>query len=152
MANHQGFHPKKVVDYAPTTKRVKRGFFVAGEWRNHADDFESVSGSRPEKEVCLGTTYQGRDVYAVFNRSSKRPVELVVTRDGRPEPAPLRGKDVGVDAHGETLITIGEPRMYYVITQEDSSAHELQFLPKSGGVRICSFTFGNRCLENFDRL
>ena len=152
MANHQDFHAKKVVDYAPTTKRVKRGFFVAGEWRNHADDFESVSGSRPEKEVYLGITYQGRAVYAVFNRSSKGPVELVVTRDGRPIPAPLRGKDVWVDAHGETLITIGEPQMYYVITQEDSSAHELQFLPKSGGVRICSFTFGNRCLENFDRL
>ena len=118
----------------------------------NADDFESVSGSRPEKEVSLGITYQGRDVYAVFNRSPKGPAELVVTRDGHPIPAPLRGKDVRVNPQGQTFMTIDEPRMYYVITQEDSSTHELRFSPKSGGVRICSFTFGNRCLESFDRL
>ena len=152
LANHQGFQPRKVSDYAPTSKRVKRGFFVVGEWRNNADDFESVSGSRPEKEVSLGITYQGRDVYAVFNRSAKGPVELAVTRDGHPIPASLRGKDIRVNPQAETFITIDEPRMYYVITQEDSGTHELHLLPKSGGVRVCSFTFGNRCLDKFDRL
>ena len=42
--------------------------------------------------------------------------------------------------------------MYYVIQGEDDRPHQLGFLPARKGARICSFTFGNRCLETFDKL
>jgi len=152
IANPQGFHPDEVVDYKSTSKRVTRGFFVEGEWRNEADDFEAVVASTPANPVKLGIDYKGRDVYAVLNRGASHPVTVTVLRDGKPIPKAMRGKDIRVDKDGKTYIEIDAPRMYYVVTKEDAGKHELVFEPRSAGVRICSFTFGNRCLENFDRL
>jgi len=42
--------------------------------------------------------------------------------------------------------------MYYVITKENENKHELKFYPEDSGVSIYSFTFGNKCQQNFDRL
>jgi len=152
IANREGFQPDKTVSYAPTSKRVARGFFVAGRWKNRPDDFESVAASQPEKPVLLGITYQARDVYAVLDHAGAEPKQLLVTRDGKPIPPALRGKDVTVDDRGRTIVTIQEPRMYYLVTKEDDGKHELKFFPRAAGARICSFTFGNKCLQDFDRL
>jgi hypothetical protein len=43
--------------------------------------------------------------------------------------------------------------MYYLVANEDDAqTHELILFPSRKGARICSFTFGNRCLEDFDKL
>lgn len=152
IANGEGFQPGKVVDYESTDKRVQRGFYVEGKWLNHPDDFESVAPSTPQSPVSLGITYKGRDVYSVLDRTPDKPVELTVTRDGQPVPADRRGVDVKADADGQTYVTIDESRMYYIITKEDDGTHDLRFYPRSAGARICSFTFGNKCLADFDRL
>jgi peroxiredoxin len=152
IGNREGFQPGKVVDYAATLQRPKRGFFVQGQWQNNPDDFESVTGSRPDKKVLLGIPYMGRDVYAVLSRSSKSPVEIVVTHDGKPVPEGIRGKDVREDPSGQTVLMIDEPRMYYLITKEDDQKHELKLFPLAAGARVNSFAFGNLCLEEFDRL
>ncbi|MGB7291210.1 MAG: redoxin domain-containing protein [Thermodesulfobacteriota bacterium] len=152
IANSEGFKPEKTVDYAPTENRVKRGFFVKGGWTNRKDFFESVTPSEPDDASYLGITYRGRDVYSVLGRGTEEPAILVVTRDGLPIPRSMRGQDIMEDNQGQTLIKIDEPRMYYVVTKEDDKPHELSFFPKKGGIRIYSFTFGNKCLENFDRL
>jgi hypothetical protein len=152
IANPEGYRPGQAVDYAATTRRVKRGFFAQGPWKNRPDDFEAAAASSPAKPIILGITYHGRDVYAVLSRATDKPVAVVVTRDGQPIPGPMRGQDVKVDNQGRTVITIGEPRMYYVVTKEDGRDHELAFYPQAAGVRINSFTFGNKCQEDFDRL
>lgn len=152
ISNPQGFEPDRVVDYRPTTNRVTRGFFVQGKWRNEADDFESVTASTAKNPVSLGIDYRGRDVYAVLDRGARHPVAVTVLRDGKPIPRGMRGKDIRVDKNGQTYIEIDAPRMYYVVTKEDAGKHELVFEPRAAGVRICSFTFGNRCLADFDRL
>lgn len=152
IANPEGFQPEKAVDYAPTKSRVKRGFFVQGLWRNRRDDLESVRATSPADRTLLGISYRGRDVYAVLDRSATGPVEVIVTHDGKPVPEGIRGKDVREDGEGRTFITIDEPRLYYLIAKEDDKTHELALQPITPGARICSFTFGNLCLEEFDRL
>lgn len=152
IANKEGFKPEETIDYAPTENRVKRGFFVEGGWINRKDFFESVTPPKPDDVSYLGITYRGRDVYSVLGRGTERPTTLVVTRDGKPIPKSMRGQDISDDNEGRTVIKIDEPRMYYVITKEDDKSHELKFFPKTDGIRIYSFTFGNKCLEDFDRL
>jgi len=152
LANSEGFQRERAVVYQPTSKRVPRGFFVEGWWLNRADDFESVAGSKPKARVSLGITYQARDVYVVLGSSSKKPVEVWVTRDGRPVPEVLRGKDVHLASDGQTVVTVDQHRMYYVLTKEDDENHELVLLPRKAGLQVYSFSFGNRCLEHFDRL
>jgi peroxiredoxin len=152
IANSEGFQREQAVVYQPTKKRVKRGFFVEGWWLNRRDSFESVTATSPKAPVSLGITYFARDVYAVLGRSAKKPVDVVVLQDGKPIPREQVGKDVRIDSNGNTALTIDEPRMYYLVTQQDDRTHELQLFPKSAGARVYSFSFGNRCLENFDRL
>jgi len=152
LANSEGFQRERAVVYAPTSRRVPGGFFVEGWWLNRADNFESVAGSRPKERVSLGIAYQARDVYAVLGSSSKKPLEVWVTRDGRPVPEALRGKDVHLASDGQTVITVDQRRMYYVLTKEDDENHELALIPRRAGLEIYSFSFGNRCLEHFDRL
>ncbi len=152
FANPQGYHEDKTINYKPTKIRVERGFFVQGKWHNGPDAFTSVSSSTPKNIVSLGITYYGSDVYSVLGRNSKNPVNVIVTRDGKPVPPSKRGQDVKVNKNGETYITINQPRMYYVITKENENKHELKFYPEDSGISIYSFTFGNKCQQNFDRL
>ncbi len=152
IANSEGFRPEETIDYGRTENRVKRGFFVEGGWINRNDFFESVTPPKPDDISYLGITYRGRDVYSVLGRGTERPATLVVMRDGKPIPKLMRGQDIMEDNEGRTVIKIDEPRMYYVITKEDDKPHELRFFPKTDSIRIYSFTFGNKCLEDFDRL
>jgi hypothetical protein len=99
----------------------------------------------------LGIRYHARDVYVVLERAGAQPAKLIIERDGVAVPAALRGKDVQVDDKGQTYILIDEPRMYYAISKEDDGTHDLVLTPAAAGERICSFTFGNKALEDFDR-
>jgi len=42
--------------------------------------------------------------------------------------------------------------MYYLITKEEEGHHELLLISNTAGLEVYSFSFGNRCLEQFDRL
>jgi alkyl hydroperoxide reductase subunit AhpC len=155
IANAEGLQEGKVVDYKPTEKRIIRGFFAQGKWMNRPADLEAAEDQAPNQPVSLGISYRGREVYAVLDRATnwKDPVVVVVTRDGKPIPEPQRGKDVRARPDGQTVVVIDEPRMYYVVAKEDDTkTHELVFFPSQKGARVCSFTFGNRCLEDFDKL
>ncbi len=152
IANREGFQKEKVVNYKPTSKRVPRGFFVSGKWLNEPDDFEFRGAAGPGRNDYLGITYHGRDVYAVLDRGAGAPVTFVVTRDGKPIPEAQRGQDITLDPEGRTIVTVDASRMYYIVTREDDASHELRFYPRQPGTRICSFTFGNKCQESFDRL
>ena len=155
LANDEGFQPNNVVDYRATKRRTTRGCFVQGKWRNRPDDFEAAAISTDAAPVSVGIRYTAREVYGVFDRASKEPARWRVTRDGKPIPPELRGKDILVDEQGNTTLNVDESRMYYLIAREDEDPtkfHELQLFAETTGARICSFTFGNRCLEDFDRL
>jgi thiol-disulfide isomerase/thioredoxin len=158
IGNSEGFQNDKVVDYAPTTARPGHGFWVSGKWLNRGDYFESVAAGAgangaagPASPATLGIRYHARDVYVVLERAGAQPAKLLIERDGAAIPAAMRGKDVQVDDKGRTYLLIDEPRMYYAISKEDDGTHDLVLTPAAAGERICSFTFGNKALEDFDR-
>jgi thiol-disulfide isomerase/thioredoxin len=151
IANREGFQPGKSVLYASTPRAVRRGFSARGPWKNNPDDFEHARATREPKDF-IGIRYRGREVYVVMNLKHGTSGRVYVTRDGKPLPAPRRGVDVQVDPRGRTYIDVKEGRMYYAIQGEDAGPHDLRLFPVDPGVAINSFTFGNRCLTNFDRL
>ena len=87
-----------------------------------------------------------------MNLRRETSARVYVTRDGKPLPKATRGVDVRADGDGRTYIDVHEGRMYYVVQGEDAAHHELRLFATEPGVAINSFTFGNRCLTNFDRL
>lgn len=148
IANAEGFESGRTVTYKPTEKRLIQGFFAEGSWTNRPDDFEAAEDPKPGRPISLGVSYRGRDVYAVMDRGTREPISVDVRRDGKPIPEGQRGKDIQVLSDGRTVAVVAEPRMYSLITKEDDSrTHELVLFPSQKGLRISSFAFGNRCLE-----
>ncbi|HEX7078822.1 MAG TPA: redoxin domain-containing protein [Candidatus Eisenbacteria bacterium] len=151
IANREGFQPGKDVLYTSTPRAVPRGFSAHGLWRNEADDLEHARATPTPKDY-IGIRYHGREVYAVMNLRSGSGVRVYVSRDGKPVPTANRGVDVKADPRGRTYIDVSDGRMYYVIQGEDDGQHDLRLLPTAAGLAVNSFTFGNRCLTNFERL
>jgi thiol-disulfide isomerase/thioredoxin len=151
IGNSEGFRPGQIVDYRSVARPVSRGFHARGLWKNDPDAFEHARAAAPLAD-WIGLAYEGAEVYAVMNVSDGRSHRVYVTRDGQAVPPDRRGVDVKLDARGRTYIDVLEGRMYYVIQGEDAAKHELRLSPVDRGVRINSFTFGNRCLTKFDRL
>ncbi len=151
IANREGFQPGKTVVYTSTPRAVQRGFSAHGAWKNEPDDFEHTRATARPTDY-IGIRYRGREVYAVLNLKSGTVARVYVTRDGKPLPAAMRGVDVRLDGAGRTYLDVREGRMYYVVQGEDSAQHELRLFAVEPGVAVNSFTFGNRCLTEFDRL
>ena len=151
IGNSEGFQPGKTVSYTSMPHAVKRGFFVHGLWTNEPDDFLHARTTSTPTDY-IGIHYRGAEVYAVMNVKAAKSERVYVTRDGKSLPAAKRGVDVQVDEKGQTYIDVAENRMYYVVKGEDALEHELRLAPVLPGIGINSFTFGNRCLTNFDRL
>jgi thiol-disulfide isomerase/thioredoxin len=151
IANREGFEPGRTVLYRSAARPVRRGFSAHGLWKNEPDDFLHARRTSGPSDY-IGIRYQGREVYAVMNLRSGDSARVVVTRDGRPLPPDRRGVDVRVDGRGRTYIEVREGRMYYVIRGEDDAPHDLRLYALPPGVAINSFTFGNRCLTDFDHL
>ena len=151
IANREGFQPGKTVLYASLPRTVPRGFYAHGLWKNEPDAFEHARAT-PSPEDYIGIRYHGREVYAVMNLRSVSAARVYVTRDGKPLPAAQRGVDMVEDARGRTYIDVKEGRMYYVVQGEDANEHDLRLFATTPGLAVNSFTFGNRCLVNFDRL
>ena len=139
IANAEGSSRGRTVTYRPTENRLIQGFFAEGSWTNRPDDFEAAEDPAPDRRISLGVSYRGRDVYAVLDRATREPLSVDVTRDGKPIPEDKRGKDIQALPDGRTVAVIDEPRMYYLITNEDDSrTHEIVLHPVKKGPRITS--------------
>jgi len=152
IATKKGVLPNQTLEYRDRGQRAERGFFVEGLWTNRTDDFEHARETETLSDY-LGVIYLGHEVYTVINQSDeKEKPRIYVTRDDEPIPSDQRGSDIVEDLGGGTYVVLEDPRLYYLITNEDSEPHELKLWVQKKGVMINSFSFSNRCLSQFDHL
>ena len=152
IANRQWFGPNQTVHFKDRGNRVERGFFASGLWINR-DDY--VEHARQTKELTdyIGITYVANEVYAVMHRVANSPTaRIYVTRDDKPVPQVLRGKDILEDEKGATYFVLEDSRLYYLIEKEDFEQHELRLWMTEKGSSISTFSFSNECLSQFDHL
>ncbi|MDP3938592.1 MAG: hypothetical protein Q8R92_10715 [Deltaproteobacteria bacterium] len=67
--------------------------------------------------------------------------EVVVTLDGAPVPAALRGADLREGPGGQTLLALDSPRLYRVIGNAPFGKHEIVLTPRQAGTRLYVFYF-----------
>jgi hypothetical protein len=151
IANKKWVDPDTTVLYKDRGDRVERGFFVEGLWTNAEEGF--IHARQTDRLTdYIGLLYQSREVYAVVNPTQGGVARIYVTRDGEPVSHDQRGVDLHQDADGKTYFLMQEPRLYYLILNDDDHWHEIRLWTKTKGVSINSFSFSNRCLSNFDHL
>jgi len=153
IATKRGVLPDQTVDYRDRGKRVERGFFAEGLWTNRKDYFEHARDTAFVSDY-LGMLYVAREAYAVLSQAEEgaRATRIYVTRDGQPIPEILQGKDLQEDLSGGTFLLLEEPRLYYLIANEDNDPHELKLWTQKKGVAVHSFSFSNHCLSQFEHL
>ena len=150
IANDQWVNDDKATFFKDRGQRVERGFFLHGMWESHGDDFEHARQT-DELTDYLGLVYLANEVYAMMRPKDKTAESRIyVTRDESPVPAEQRGVDLHVDEEGGTYFVMEEPRLYYLIQDEDEEPHELRLWTRAAGVSVHSFSFSNTCLSEFE--
>jgi hypothetical protein len=152
IANRNWVPNEKVVMFKDYGERPDKGFFVHGLWANREDSFEHARQT-DQFEDYLGLEYLAHEAYAVIHRADGSEVSRIyVTRDGDPVPVDRRGVDLREDSKGNTYFLLQDPRMYYLIANEDKRPHELKLLIRAAGVAVHSFSFSNKCLTEFEHV
>lgn len=149
VANQEWVPKDKPTLFKDRGERVERGFFLNGMWENKEDQFMH-SRETDGLTDYLGLIYLGNEVYSMLDSTGKKDSRVYVTRDEAPVPLEYRGQDLKEDEEGRTYALISEPRLYYLISNEDAEPHELKIWTQSKDVSVHSFAFSNRCLSEFD--
>lgn len=150
IANRTGVLPNQVLRYKDQGRRLERGIFLNGEWANREEAMEHTQ-KLDDWTSYLGGIYLGAEVYAVLSRPepSERETRLYVRRDDAPVPEDKRGVDLQVDETGETFVVIEDPRLYYLVRNEDQDFHEIKLMTRDP-LSVYVFSFANFCLTEFD--
>ena len=150
IANRQWTPENETLNFKDRGEREEKGFFAEGLWSNREDYLEHARDTHDLMDY-IGLLYQGKEVYAVLHASENSDgVRVYMTRDEKPVPVESRGRDVEEDARGETYFTVKEPRLYYLVMNEDDDTHELKLWTSGKGLAVHSFSFSNACLAEFD--
>lgn len=129
LGSDEGFQPEKIVTYSEPDKIDLHKFYPIGDWKNHGDSMELVSGNGSIKLL-----YNAKEVNLVTANNA----ELEIFLDGKPLPSKYSGKDIPF----ENELTVSEPGLYNIISSETSSSHTMEIKVVGKGFQIFTFTFG----------
>lgn len=149
VANRQWIPENETLTFKDRGDREEKGFFAEGLWSNREDYLEHAR-STADLTDYIGLIYEAREVYAVLHSVNAEPLRVYVTRDDMPVPSELRGADIIEDEDGETYFEVKEPRLYYLVMNEDAETRELKLWASEKGLAVHSFAFSNTCLADFD--
>jgi thiol-disulfide isomerase/thioredoxin len=101
---------------------------------------ENVTSAAAGAGIALGVNAES--VNLVMSPDQEHPTDAIITIDGAPVPAKLRGADVHVDRAGRTVVTVSRPDMYRLIQGPDVEQHQLRVIAEQPGLAAFAFTFG----------
>jgi hypothetical protein len=154
VTNKRWVLPNQTANYRDRGERDAQGFFAEGRWTNKKESFEHADDTEVLTDY-LGLIYLAHEVYTVMNLEEPevfQSTRIYVSRDDAPVPADQRGRDLKEDSQGATYFDLAEPRLYYLIRNENEDPHELKLWTLKKGVEVNAFSFSNRCLSDFEHL
>jgi peroxiredoxin len=154
LANPEGYHDRKTVDYAQQNSVEDGRVVLSGRWETDKNGmiYRGKHKGNEAGQDRATLRYHARELYSVMNLARGHSSRLYIMQDGKPLTAANKGADVHFDSEGRSYIEVREPRMYYVVQNPEFGSHTLELFPSSDGLMIDSFTFGNNCQTNFAHL
>ena len=127
---------------------------LAGRWETQRDGMVYRGKHKGEEPGPDHATmrYHARELYSVMNLVRGHATQLYIKQDGNYLTTANKGSDVKIDAQGRSFLEIREPRLYYLVQNPEFGSHQVELFPAADGLMINSFTFGNSCQTEFDRL
>jgi thiol-disulfide isomerase/thioredoxin len=154
LANPEGYHEHKTIDYAQQNSVEDGHVVLAGRWETDKNGMiyrGKHKGDEPSQDHAA-LRYHAREIYAVMNLARSHASRLYIMQDGKYLTASNKGADVTIDSARRSYIEVREPRMYYLVQNLEFGGHTVELFPTSDGLTIDSFTFGNNCQRNFAHL
>ena len=154
LANPQGYHDHKTIDYAPQNTVEDGRVVLAGRWETDKSGMiyrGKGNGKEPGQDRAR-LRYHARELYSVMSLVKGREGRLYVMQDGKYLTAANKGADVIIDSQGRSYLEVREPRLYYLVQNPRFGSHTVDLLPAADGLMIDSFTFGNDCQTGFAHL
>jgi thiol-disulfide isomerase/thioredoxin len=137
LANKEGYKPGEVITYeAPQQLGLDR-IYLEGAWQN-ADAFVETVGAEAH---AIHLIYRGAEMNLVMQSACENPITLILKQDGAPIPAENRGADVTVNAAGQTVVVVDQPRMYNLTLKQDNVIYRLGAEADEPGLQVFAFTF-----------
>jgi thiol-disulfide isomerase/thioredoxin len=140
--NPGGLVRAQAADYQFPADFQRDHFYLEGSWRSERENLEL---SEAPGRVAL--RYQAASVNLVLHPPAEEPGILRLSLDGAVLPAEHAGADVQYDEAGQALLTVEEPRMYYLVASPEWGEHTLRLEFLTPGTEAFAFTFGSACLE-----
>ncbi len=110
---------------------------LEGKWNGEQ---ERVTSASVGAAIALGMHAQS--VNLVLASATGKPMDVIVTLDGRPIPVNERGANIHVDATGRTVVTVTDPDMYRLVAAPAVEDHQLRIVAEQTGLEAYDFTFG----------
>ena len=154
LANPQGYHKGKALDYEMPAQVADGRAAVSGRWETDKNGmiYRGKGQSDDPSSDRLEMRYHARELYAVINVSRGKPSKLYIQQDGKNLTEKNKGVDVQIDSQGRSYIEVREARMYYLVLNSSFSERSVSLIPTQPGLTINSFTFGNDCQTKFTHL
>jgi thiol-disulfide isomerase/thioredoxin len=154
LANPEGYHDQKTLDYAPLDSVEDGRVILAGRWETQREGMVYRGKHKGEDPGPDRATmkYHARELYAVMNPARGRTTGLYIRQDGKDLTNSNKGADVKIDHQGHSYLEVSEPRMYYLVQNPEFGSHRVDLYPAADGLMINSFTFGNSCQTKFNHL
>jgi hypothetical protein len=110
---------------------------LVGKW---TVDAEKATSDDAAATILIAV--HAKEVNLVMATTSGRPIDALVQLDGQPVPVADRGSSVHLDANGRTVVTIGAPDMYRLVSSPTVEDHLLSVSATAAGLEAYDFTFG----------
>jgi thiol-disulfide isomerase/thioredoxin len=123
--------------YPPVPANFGKGVAVSGTWDAQE---EKILARAPNAQVVL--IMHAQSVNLVLASATGKPIDAVVTLDGKPVPAGERGESLRVDTQGRTVVTVTAPDMYRLVLAPSVEDHRLAVTATAAGLEAYDFTFG----------
>lgn len=133
--------PERTLDYHDPGSHENHKIYLQGRWFSGLESLRHV-GESPGFQDYLGIRFSAASVNAVVNPTVDKPFRVRVTLDGRTLTQQEAGLDIQIE-DGQSFFTVGEGRLYNLVSLPGFSDHELRLIPKSAGFALFAFTFGS---------
>ena len=126
--------PGQTINYSFPGRITANNVYVAGQWKNNADNIELIGG---EGEILLVYKAKALNIVAGSDNGSDAYVYL----DNKIENEKNKGEDVQLIGN-ESISKIKEFRLYNLAASQDYDVRAINIQVKGNGFRIYTFTFG----------
>jgi thiol-disulfide isomerase/thioredoxin len=126
-----------VATYPAVPANFAKGVAVSGTWE--AQEEKILARARGAQIVLA---MHAQSVNLVLATATGKPIDVVVTLDGKPVPADERGDSLHVDGQGRTVVTVTAPDMYRLVLAPHVEDHRLAVTTTAAGLEAYDFTFG----------